>query len=99
MKNVAGLTYQFALAGLLCLALAWPLALAAGGPGKSDLNGDGQVDYDDLTLFSTRYLGVEVSTVDWCDFFEAAQREGDLYGRTTDFYRRQFSELLLDINR
>jgi hypothetical protein len=83
---------------LLCLAAAW-VPVANGDPGKSDLNGDGTIDYEDLTLFSSRYLGVEASAVDWCEFFEAAQRDGELYGRTTDFYRRQFPELLFFINR
>jgi hypothetical protein len=84
---------------LLVTALAWaPLVDAAPKPsattGKSDLNGDGVVDYDDLVIFSADYLGQNVETVDWCTFLEATSLEEDLYGRTPSFYIRHFSVLL-----
>ena len=90
---------------LLCGAMAWaPFADAApktdppGSTGKSDLNRDGVVDYDDLVIFSSNYLGQSVESVDWCAFWEATSLEDDLYGKPPSFYIKHFSVLLSFIN-
>jgi len=90
-------------ASLLAAALVWaPVAYAAPKPadtiGKSDLNRDGIVNYDDLVIFSTDYLGQNVETVDWCAFLDATSLEDELYGRSPDFYTKHFSQLLSFIN-
>jgi DNA-binding beta-propeller fold protein YncE len=88
---------------LLVAALAWaPLVDAAPKPpsttGKSDLNRDGVVNYDDLVIFSSDYLGQNVETVDWCAFWEGTSLEADLYGRPPSFYIKHFSALITFIN-
>ena len=90
---------------LLAAALMWaPLADAApkdkptDTTGKSDLNNDGTVDYDDLVIFSSDYLGENVETVDWCAFYAATSLKDTLYGRRPSYYTRNFSELLSFIN-
>jgi hypothetical protein len=88
---------------LLAAASAWaPVGEAAPKPpsstGKSDLNRDGIVNYDDLVIFSSDYLGQNVETVDWCAFWEATGLEDDVYGRPPSFYNKHFSELLGFIN-
>ena len=88
---------------LLATAMMWaPVADAAPKPsdttGKSDLNRDGVVNYDDLVIFSSDYLGQNVETVDWCGFWEASSLEADLYGRPPSFYIKHFSVLLTFIN-
>ena len=73
---------------LLVAALVWaPVVDAAppGSTGKSDLNKDGVVNYDDLVIFSSDYLAENVETVDWCAFWEASSGEEALYGRPTSF--------------
>jgi hypothetical protein len=88
---------------LLVTALAWaPLVDAApkspSTTGKSDLNRDGIVNYDDLVIFSADYLGQNVETVDWCAFWEGTSLEADLYGRPPAFYIKHFSLLLAYVN-
>jgi DNA-binding beta-propeller fold protein YncE len=55
----------------LLLMLLMPLAQGA-QIDKSDLNGDGAVDTQDIELFSSRYLGQDWMTVDWCAFYESS---------------------------
>ena len=88
---------------LLTAAMSWaPVTYAAPKSptttGKSDLNRDGTVDYADLIIFSSDYLGQNVETVDWCGFWEASSLEADLYGRSPNFYIKHFSVLLTFIN-
>ena len=65
----------------------------------SDMNNDGIVDYNDLVLFSTEYLGQSVDTVDWCDFYYAVTNlTDDVYGRTPGYYQKHFTQLLGFIN-
>jgi len=84
--------------GVLCGAMAWaPFVDAApkNPPSdSSDLNNDGVVDYDDLIIFSSEYLGQNVESIDWCAFVEATALEDDLYGRQPDYYIKHFNELL-----
>jgi hypothetical protein len=56
---------------LLLLMISMPLA-QAGHTEKSDLNGDGAVDTQDIELFASRYLGQDWLTVDWCAFYESS---------------------------
>ena len=65
---------------------------------KSDLNQDGLVNYYDLVIFSTDYLGQDVESVDWCAFYTATGGTELVYGREPDFYTRHFSDLLHYIN-
>jgi len=54
------------------LLMAWaPFAFAA-QIDKSDLNGDGSVDEQDLNIVATDYLEEDPSTVDWCLFRESS---------------------------
>ena len=55
------------------------LALLVSGRGvaaqvldKSDLDGNGVVDVQDIEIFAGRYLGQDASTVDWCVFYESS---------------------------
>lgn len=90
---------------LLTVALVWaPPTEAAPKKDKdpteySDMNGDGAVDYNDLVLFSSEYLGQSVETVDWCDFYNAVYYlPDDLYGRAPEYYQTHFNQLLNFIN-
>ena len=97
MKFLTYFKFRILAASVLCAVLAFaPVAEAA--PKKdnenvdnSDLNKDKVVDDDDLVIFSTRYLEMDWETVDWCAFWEATSDEGELYGRTTEYYRRHYS--------
>ena len=58
---------------LIALLLMSFMPLAQGAHiDKSDLNGDGAVDTRDIQLFSSRYLGQDWTTVDWCAFYESS---------------------------
>jgi hypothetical protein len=47
------------------LSLVWVAFALADPIDRSDLNGDGAVDTQDIQIFSSRYLGQDWSTVDW----------------------------------
>ena len=70
--------------GVLCAVMAWaPFADAApktdppGSIGKSDLNRDGVVDYDDLVIFSSNYLGQSAESVAWCELYLEQKSDGN----------------------
>ena len=65
---------------------------------KSDLDGDGDVDLDDLAIFSTNYLERNWQTVDWCVFHGAVMAGADFEGRSTKYYGKHFPALLDFIN-
>lgn len=86
---------------LLVTAMVWapvaepaPKVKPSDPTDNSDLNSDKVVDYNDLVIFSTEYLGQDVEKVEWCDFLDATTQEADLYGRTPDYYIKHFGELL-----
>jgi DNA-binding beta-propeller fold protein YncE len=54
------------------LLLVWVASTQAAAIERSDLNGDGAVDTQDIELFSSRYLGQDWLTVDWCAFYESS---------------------------
>ena len=54
------------------LSLVWLALAQAAAIDRSDLNGDGAVDTQDIELFSSRYLGQDWLTVDWCAFYESS---------------------------
>ena len=88
---------------LLAITIVWaPVADAAPKPsdttGKSDLNRDGVVNYDDIVIFASRILGDNIDTVDWCAFYNGISGTDELYGRTPDFYVRHYNLLLGVIN-
>jgi len=99
------LKIALATIGLMTAALSWAPAIDA-APKKSndpteysDMNNDGTVDYADLVLFSSEYLGQSVDTVDWCEFYVAVYNlPDDLYGRAPEYYQSHFSQLLNFIN-
>ena len=65
---------------------------------KSDLNADGTVDLDDLIIFSTNYLQSYWETVDWCLFHGSVLAGAEFDGRSTAYYLRHFTQLLVFIN-
>jgi hypothetical protein len=69
-----------------------------GSPDKSDLNGDSQVDLQDLIIFSTNYLEQNWTGVDWCLFYENTLAGQPFDGRSTDYYLLHFVDLLSFIN-
>ena len=83
-----------------CISTTSKVALAekASTTGKSDLNGDGVVDLEDLVIFSTIHLETSWENVDWCLFHGATLAGADYDGRPTGYYLRHFGELLDFIN-
>jgi hypothetical protein len=65
---------------------------------KSDLNADGTVDLDDLIIFSTNYLQSYWEAVDWCLFHGSVLAGAEFDGRSTAYYLRHFTQLLVFIN-
>ncbi len=57
---------------------------------KSDLNGDGVVDLDDLILFSQNQLGLDWTDVDWCQWREDNPKKEHQYPDLIDFIRDYF---------
>jgi hypothetical protein len=64
------------------------------GGDLSDLNEDGVVNLDDLTIFSTNYLEMSWTSVNWCEFHSATVAGEDFNGRPTAYYLNNFAELL-----
>ena len=57
---------------LLFVVLAWtPFADAKAVVDRSDLNGDGAVDTQDLDIFAELYLGPDAGNTEWCVFLES----------------------------
>ncbi len=94
------LAFSFLIAAVLCVpfADAAPKIKPSDPVDNSDLNKDKKVDYDDLVIFSHKYLGQEVDTVDWCAFYDASSGTDLLYDRQPAFYTKHFNELLFYIN-
>ena len=65
---------------------------------KSDLDGDGDVDFDDLVIFSTNYLEKPWDLVDWCVFHGSVVSGADYEGKSTRYYQQHFTLLLEFIN-
>jgi len=105
MKNLARfkygvLAFSLLIAAVVCVPLAdaAPKDKPSDTTDNSDLNRDKVVDYDDLVIFSTDYLGQDVTTVDWCAFYDATSGTDLLYDRDPTYYTKHFNELLLYIN-
>ena len=101
MNIMARFNYGVLAVSLLIAGLVWtPLADAApkdkptDPTDNSDLNNDKTVNYDDLVIFSSDYLGQSVESVVWCDFLYATSLTDELYGRPPDYYTKHFGELL-----
>ncbi|MHC5112262.1 MAG: 6-bladed beta-propeller [Planctomycetota bacterium] len=98
MNVVTASRWGLVFVALLCSALACaPVTQAAptsGGVDRSDINGDGVVDILDLDLFSTNYLELSVTEVDWCAFYTATVSGQDFNGASTKYYAKQFKMLL-----
>lgn len=65
---------------------------------KSDLDGDGEVDLDDLTIFSINYLERQPGSVDWCVFHGSTLAGVDFEGHSTRYFLQHFTLLLTFIN-
>ena len=65
---------------------------------KSDLNGDGVVDLDDVAIFSNNYLDVYWENVDWCVFHGSVLAGVDFEGRSTRYFLQHFTLLLSFVN-
>jgi len=80
------------------LLMAWaPLAFAA-NIDKSDLNGDGSVDDQDLDIVATVYLEEDPSTVDWCNFRESSILNPKYFRRVMQDSIKHYQALLDYIN-
>ncbi len=65
---------------------------------KSDLNGDSIVDVEDLVIFSTNYLEMNWTNVDWCLFYDSTVSGAEFNGRSTKYFLDHFGLLLEFIN-
>jgi hypothetical protein len=83
---------------LLAASMLWTSAANAAPPDLSDLNSDGIVDLEDLTIFSTNYLERNWETVDWCLFYDNTLAGEPFDGNSTDYYLKRFKLLLTFIN-
>ena len=54
---------------------------------NSDLNNDGLADYDDMVIFSSKYLEQNIEDVDWCEVYEAVALGERAYGKLTTYYQ------------
>ncbi|MCO4812919.1 MAG: hypothetical protein KC572_15065, partial [Gammaproteobacteria bacterium] len=80
------------------LLMAWaPFAFAA-QIDKSDLNGDGSVDEQDLNIVATDYLEEDPSTVDWCLFRESSILNPKYFRRVMQDSIKHYQALLDYIN-
>jgi hypothetical protein len=78
----------------LLLWLAWaPLALA--NFDKSDLNGDGIVDQQDLEIFASLHFEEDFDSIDWCAFYESSMLNEKYFRRIVrdriDYYESLMS--------
>jgi DNA-binding beta-propeller fold protein YncE len=97
MRISSQLKFGFLAVILLFATIACaPVIEAApkGGGDKSDLNSDGLVNILDLSLFSTNYLEMDVTLVDWCAFYDATKAGEDFEGQSTKYYAKNFKMLL-----
>jgi hypothetical protein len=103
VKTILRARFSIAIIGLLVAGfLCTPLVTA--GPkdstpppeitDKSDLNGDGWLNIDDLVIFSGHYLEVNWETADWCGFYTATTSEQRYQGKITSYYLKNFGMLL-----
>ena len=106
MKLAATTISKLVVFILLCTLAVWP-AVADAGPKKdkptvsadnSDLNGDGNVDYDDLVIFSSKYLEQNIDELDWCEVYQAVALGKRVYGKLTTYYQKHFKTLLGIVN-
>ncbi|MBE9549511.1 MAG: hypothetical protein IMF09_08920 [Proteobacteria bacterium] len=65
---------------------------------KSDLNRDGIVNYDDLVIFSSKFLNSYTDMMDWCIFYDDVYTGNAVYGKPADFFINHYSALLAFIN-
>ena len=78
------------------LILVWAAFAQAAPVDRSDLNGDGAVDTQDIQIFSSRYLGQDWTTVDWCAFYESSITNPKYFREITSDKVEHF-QLLLNV--
>lgn len=76
------------------LLVVWVASAQAAAIERSDLNGDGAVDTQDIELFSSRYLGQDWLTVDWCAFYESSISNPKYFRQITSDKVEHFQLLL-----
>ena len=64
--------------------------LAQAGKDKSDMDGDGVVDLEDLELFSQEVLGLDWQLVDWCQWIEDNPKQESRYADLFDVIKDYF---------
>ena len=77
----------------LIILVSAPIAFAA-NLDKSDINGDGVVDVQDLESFSTRYLEQEWQSVDACAFYASSILNPKYFRRVAHDSVKHYDELL-----
>jgi hypothetical protein len=60
----------------------------------SDLNWDGQVNHEDLIIFSARELEQNFDAIEWCGVYEDISLGLRVYGHLSGFYQRHYKILL-----
>lgn len=86
------------IAIVLSAGLCFSSNISARSNDKSDLNSDQIVNYDDLVLFSTKYLRQNSETIDWCQFYDDTTAGNEFEGNSTKYYKKNFTQLLSFIN-
>ena len=110
MKAAVFQKVKLTVAAVICAVLVYlPVSEAFAAPkdkdpdaiattDRSDLNGDGKVDFDDLVIFSVKFLEQNVDDVEWCKFYETVAQGGRIYGKLTTYFQKHFRTLLGVIN-
>jgi hypothetical protein len=83
---------------IVLVFLAWASLALAAPIDKSDLNGDGIVDHQDLDIVATDYLKQDPSTVVWCDFRESSILNPKYFRRIMSDSIKHYQALLDYIN-
>lgn len=67
-----------------------PRSAHAARSNNGDLDRDGDIDLDDLQIFSIKWLGLDLSEVDWCQWYLADSKIHKHLGGLGDFIMEHF---------